>query len=927
MCTKGARVGWNDGPWRRGHPIARGPVPLSKPSHRNAEAQQTADQLRVHMAGLASALRAQAEGGQMSPVVRDALAILSREPITAVALRYAELLVDGEIRASRLSGDDSRTRLTPLRTRDALARQRVGLVKRLNAIHQRQLALAHRPHSAPDYLAALVMRHVGGKPFRDALARVLRKHGLQPNAIDVPQGKWWESITRPSPDRTTAEAQLPAEVRHLRRLDDDAFRRVVLADATGMSPADVLAHDALVERWAAHAKTVEEELRQDVERDQQRLERTPRPKRNRAEVERQKRACEAYARASARAMNAAILVQDLRVRALTSYRQLPAQQLRAECLIEAARELAKTEPDLWDRVQRACSAHRARCPRANDPHPCRDCAGPIADVVKRWTGRTRPVPMVEPAPVSGTEALVEPAPEDPASAVDDAPGVRLVCEAALRGLNRDAKPTVVAVETRSDSDAGVFGFAWLTEGGELRTGTERSSGSHNNAIQAICLTILDLDDGTNPIHIVCRDAKAANVVGRALRSGLSHDPVDFFLAGRSRELLITVAKRHKRISVAWDPCPEPHRGAAATRQLADLALLAARGLGSMAAVRAAADRMSQEFSGGAGAELTSPSEEEDDHTWWEPDGGAKRAGLVWHAALYRMHLDGGWCPLPPGRIGQEHDGRRLRLRIDHRDRVHSQPGPEHEVTLRRRGGEWELHGIRWPRDLQPGVIATFTWQTGGSFVTARTTMLSMPERVDGVEFLHRYDARVVTREAAPGSDQDRDVPDLSDASWVLRTLRRLGYLSPDGSATLAEDALARNCLDLGIPKSYLGRLSATVDRLVRAGRIQRAPGSLDGYGRPWYPARSGQVPTELLRYVPTVETLDRSVRREIQDAWHGRRGTHWVTGFVRRLPPGAQASAEQIDLHRQAVEDAEVVDQWLPEGYTYVRRHSRGRSA
>lgn len=44
----------------------------------------------------------------------------------------------------------------------------------------------------------------------------------------------------------------------------------------------------------------------------------------------------------------------------------------------------------------------------------------------------------------------------------------------------------------------------------------------------------------------------------------------------------------------------------------------------------------------------------------------------------------------------------------------------------------------------------------------------------------------------------------------------------------------------------------------------------------------------------------------------------------RRLPVGATASDEAVELHHQARQEAEVIDQPLPEGYTFVRGHPRG---
>ena len=315
--------------------------------------------------------------------------------------------------------------------------------------------------------------------------------------------------------------------------------------------------------------------------------------------------------------------------------------------------------------------------------------------------------------------------------------------------------------------------------------------------------------------------------------------------------------------------------------------------------------------------------DEAEPAWWLIGDSPSRAELSWRVALYRMHIDGEWCPLPDGRMVSDWNGRHLRLRLNHKSGGEPSFKQVQDVTLRRRGGQWELAGIRWPRGLLPGTFVTVTWHPDKTSVTAYTTRLPQPERVDGVQFTHRYDPQVVTRETAPGAEQDRSVPDLSDASWVMRTLRKLGYLSVDGEAILAEDALVRNCLELGLPPHRADGIGPAVEQLLRARRLHRVEGTLDQDGRPWYPPRPGHVRTQLLRYVPRVEAI--APQRDTQGEWHPHRRGHWVTGFVRRLPPGAQASAEQVDAHREAVNAAELVDRDMPEGYTYVRRHHRAR--
>lgn len=337
-----------------------------------------------------------------------------------------------------------------------------------------------------------------------------------------------------------------------------------------------------------------------------------------------------------------------------------------------------------------------------------------------------------------------------------------------------------------------------------------------------------------------------------------------------------------------------------------------------AVVEQLARHSSEPLSETAEERLVGP-EDEGEHAWWLP-ASAKRS-TAWRTALYQVHIDGGWCPLPDGSIPRASEGGPLTIRMQ------GQLGEllsQQSVTLRRRGGQWEISGLRWPGFLRPGVIVVFEWLHQTSVVTARTVRIAQPVRIEQTVFEHEFDHQVVTRELVPGADQDRAVPDLSDASWVMRTVRRLGYLSADGAAVLAIEDLVRNCLELGMPRSMVERVPRAVSKLCDSGLLQRVEGSRDDGGRPWLPARNGQAKVALLRYVPRVHLVDTSTYATSGHSVFESRSRHQVTGFVRRLPDGAQPSDEQVALHREAAIAAGVVRRRLPDGYTFVRQHHRG---
>ncbi|WP_327000160.1 hypothetical protein OHA72_34160 [Dactylosporangium sp. NBC_01737] len=484
------------------------------------------------------------------------------------------------------------------------------------------------------------------------------------------------------------------------------------------------------------------------------------------------------------------------------------------------------------------------------------------------------------------------------------PGEVFVCQFARQGLSPRAGATLTVVETRFHPQTGYFGYAWLTEDGERAAGTDRGLDLLDSLVQAMCRAALELLGAGRPgVHLVCWNRKAIGLLRETLTSGPATPAPQ--LSEGTRALLARLKPLRHSVTTQNDPCKDLHRGTAEAEHLAAEALQAAHGL------RVGPQLPDAPGPGAPGTAEDGPDERDD------PGAGH----LTWQTALLRAHLDGGWCALPEGELPEGLDPH-PRLRLEHR------PGPAsaHEVTLRRRDGRWELSGIRWPQGLRPGVLVTCRWPHGTDRVTASTTALPVPERFDDVEFLHRYDPQVATREHAPGCEQHRAVPHLSDVGWVLRTLRTLGHLSADGTATLAEKALVRNCQRLHMPRSQVARIGRAVQTLLQWGRIERVPGSIDEHGHPWHPGRTGQVRADLLRYVPHVAPVDASARQDADGAWPGRRG-HAVTGFVRRLPPGRQASGEQLDLHHDAVLNAEVVDRPLPEGYTYVRPHHRGSHA
>ncbi len=279
-------------------------------------------------------------------------------------------------------------------------------------------------------------------------------------------------------------------------------------------------------------------------------------------------------------------------------------------------------------------------------------------------------------------------------------------------------------------------------------------------------------------------------------------------------------------------------------------------------------------------------------------------------ALWRADIDGAVCAVPEECVETLRHEERVPLVLEHRERGGAPTTQVFETALRQ-DVEWQFSGIAWPPDLRPGVLVTVSWQPGRDEVVVRTAALDEPMRVDGVDFFHEYDPKVVTREFDPGT---------SNRGKVLHAVRRLGRIFSDGSAVLAEAGLAGHCgLGRGARGSFL--LRNAVEQLIREGYLTRVEGSVDSTGYPSYPAVDGQKPAEMLFYAPLVEPAP--YPGDPDDAEGSDRHDHWVNGFVRRLPPGAQASEKQLTLHERAVDDEQVPAGPLAPGYTFVKKHHR----
>jgi hypothetical protein len=269
-------------------------------------------------------------------------------------------------------------------------------------------------------------------------------------------------------------------------------------------------------------------------------------------------------------------------------------------------------------------------------------------------------------------------------------------------------------------------------------------------------------------------------------------------------------------------------------------------------------------------------------------------------ALWRADLDDGVCAAPEECADALRGRDRVTVVLEHRERGVTPVRQVFETVLRQ-DVEWRFADLVWPADLRPGVLVTVTWRAARDEVVVRTAALAEPLRVDGVDYFHEYDPRVVTREFDAGT---------SNRGQVLYAVRKQGRVFDDGSAVLPEAGLAaRTGLGRGTRGTFL--LRNALDQLIREGYLTRVTGSLDASGYPAYPAVDGQKTADMLFYAPMVEPAPYPGEDEA-----GRE--YWVSGFVRKLPRGSQPSERQVALHEQVTETE------LEPGYTFVKKHRRG---
>ncbi|MET8540339.1 hypothetical protein ABZW03_06750 [Kitasatospora sp. NPDC004799] len=245
-----------------------------------------------------------------------------------------------------------------------------------------------------------------------------------------------------------------------------------------------------------------------------------------------------------------------------------------------------------------------------------------------------------------------------------------------------------------------------------------------------------------------------------------------------------------------------------------------------------------------------------------------------------------------------------------------------------------LTGVVWPWEFFPGIWLSFTWQRGSRVVHARTILLPHPVTVDGDHIAHRYDPKVLTRDAVGGLSRDTGKAEDRSATHLLMTaVRRLGLLDRFGRAMLARVDVPPAVEEvMGGTTVTAHQMENSLADLLAGGQLSTTHGSRGADGRTYYPPRAGRPLEELVCYTPHRVEL-RGGRPGVGPAPGGPIPSdrpmqeHGVAGFLRRIGHlGHEATDEQRALYHADHRRFRLTGPAeLPAGYTYVRPHRRSR--
>ncbi|MCZ2525372.1 RNase H family protein [Streptomyces sp. HB2AG] len=507
--------------------------------------------------------------GTASPETAAALASPELADAHTGALVHAEVLARGDLhrtRFDRVPAREHRVLRTRLRTVARARRQAAAAAK------QHRDASGTPPWARPP-LAARVLRTARPEEFTAVLGAVCAERGLTTADLYLPGSRVWEWAR----DRGLVAAELPTGAAELLARTDEEFVRALLDDAREEENPH-LAHDAVVERWDAHARTAQAWGRYAV-----------------ASAERSALTHPATARATrldaldAAYQDAAVLAlraheaacRRTGLRARIEHLAAPATgELRQACEQEAARRLAAAEPALWEAVGAASTAHESTCARRDDD--CPSCHRALADPFL--------LPSDTPAVLTGTG---DPYPDENPDAAR---------YALLDDVPADT-PWAVADAAVDAEESALCGYGWAAADGTAGWGDSMASSSGEAEVVGICRAALALV-GRHPqqqVLVLCDSVQAVNAVRSALEAGDASAAHRTALFPEARALLDQVLPHRDRVEVRWLKGHIGHDLNEAADALAGLALRRANGRTPAPEARRTAARLLRDLESGAGS--------------------------------------------------------------------------------------------------------------------------------------------------------------------------------------------------------------------------------------------------------------------------------------------------------------------------------------
>ncbi|MFI6133316.1 hypothetical protein [Micromonospora sp. NPDC051141] len=310
--------------------------------------------------------------------------------------------------------------------------------------------------------------------------------------------------------------------------------------------------------------------------------------------------------------------------------------------------------------------------------------------------------------------------------------------------------------------------------------------------------------------------------------------------------------------------------------------------------------------------------------------------IVYTVALRPAHLDGDTLPLPDHVDDLLADGT-LVIELHH----DSDNLDDDERIQQVERSDGELSGFAWPLSFYPGIKVTVAVARGARRLSAATTLLTKP-LLHGAAFRWAADVKILV--AALGIDLPDDGPQTPEQTvpraanpnvparhqgidplrtLIVTTLRRHGAAGSFGARRLTGPQLFTALFgpDLSNP-ALMWQVIYTCDRLVDAGKLTCEPNQ----GRPDKPGSGG--PDTFVWWPNDAARRQAQSYRDQQRrmALRGKVHEHWVPPGTRALPGGYQASDEARSAYAEFVRKVRgpKADTRLPNGYTFVRGHTRG---